>query len=982
MKYPRLLVLGIAAFCSRTAVPAPLPGELPRVPPTASDQAVKTFQLHKGLRIELVASEPLIGSPVGISFDEDGRLFVVEMRDYPDEPEKKLGRIVMLRDSKGDGKYDKATVFAEHLPWPTSCLWAGGGLFVTSTPDVLWLKDTRNAGTADERDVVFTGFGAGVDRLNVQALVNNLRWGPDDRIHGATSFNGGVVSRPGNADPPLNLHGRDFSFDLRTRDLRAESGGGQHGLNFDSWGRKFVCMNSDPLEAFMYDLRYGARNPRLAMPPPLLTHVFADGSDVFRISPDEAWRVLRTKWRISGLVTGPVEGGGRPSGYFTGVSGITIYTGDALPAEFRDNAFIGEVANNLVHREIITWDGLRPVAHRAPEEQKSEFLASRDTWFRPAQMANGPDGALYIVDMYREVIEHPWSLPDSIREHLDLHSGVNRGRIWRVVPENFVPRKPPRLSKASTAELVALLEHPNGWHRTTAARLLYERQDAAVTPLLEKLLKESKSAVGRLHALCCLDGLHALGESQLLTALADADSHVQERAVLLCEPFLRSRDCPPALWKKLREMAADDSIAVRYQLAFSLGERHEKDRFVPLAQIARRDAADPWIQSAVLSSAAGGEADLLQMLFAIPSTRTDPAAGQFVERLALLIGQSGAASPVSAVIGDVETLTEPKDARLAFLIARALRDGLRRARGQSGAALPMDSLLSRARKLASDSSINEPTRVAAVRLLGTGGYAESAGVLVPMLSPASSEGLQVAAVEALDEMSDPAVGPELVKRLGSLGPRARGASLSALLRQPQRAIVMLQAIESGAARPSDITSAQANFLRNHSDPKVRELARKCLPVLGARQKVIDDYMPALALTGDAARGRAIFQQRCSSCHRLGSDGFAVGPDLTTVRNAGKEKMLVNILDPNREVAPNYVAYAVETRGGDSLVGIIAAETASSVTVRQPFGKDTVVPRSDIRRVRSQQMSLMPEGLEQGLKPQDMADLLEFVFTAK
>jgi putative membrane-bound dehydrogenase-like protein len=221
----------------------------------------------------------------------------------------------------------------------------------------------------------------------------------------------------------------------------------------------------------MYDAKYAGRNPLYSMPPALID-IVADGSEVFRISPDEAWRVLRTQWRVAGAVTGPVEGGGRPSGYFTSSSGITIYTGDALPAEFSGNAFVAEPAGNLVHREVILPDGVGVVAHRPPDEKNAEFLASTDIWCRPVQLANGPDGALYVVDMYREVIEHPWSLPDSIKGHLDLHSGAERGRIWRIVPEDFVPRKMPKLSNATTGELVKLLEHPNGWHRDTSARLL------------------------------------------------------------------------------------------------------------------------------------------------------------------------------------------------------------------------------------------------------------------------------------------------------------------------------------------------------------------------------------------------------------------------------------------------------------------------------------------------------------------------------
>ena len=215
-------------------------------------------------------------------------------------------------------------------------------------------------------------------------------------------------------------------------------------MSFDSRGRKFVCSNSDHIQLVTYEDRYASRNPFFAMPPPR-SSIAADGpaAEVFRISPDEPWRVIRTRWRVAGLVPGPVEGGGRPSGYFTGATGTTIYRGDAFPEEYRENAFIADCGSNLVHRKKLLPDGVGLIARRPDDEQQVEFLASRDNWFRPVQFANAPDGTLYIADMYREVIEHPWSLPESIKKHLDLNSGNDRGRIYRVAPDGF--RQPKRL---------------------------------------------------------------------------------------------------------------------------------------------------------------------------------------------------------------------------------------------------------------------------------------------------------------------------------------------------------------------------------------------------------------------------------------------------------------------------------------------------------------------------------------------------------
>jgi putative membrane-bound dehydrogenase-like protein len=972
-------VIGFTVLFSTQIIAVALAADepFPRVPPTPAADAAKTFEIHKGLRIELVASEPMVQSPVGISFDEDGRLYVVEMRDYPDRPEQAMGRIKLLEDSKGDGQYDKTTIFAEHLAWPTSVFCYGGGVYATVSPDILWLKDTQGNGHADERKAAFTGFGVTTDPLNVQGLVNNLNWSLDDRIEGTPSFNGGLVTRSGSHDKALDLRGRDFSFDPRDLSLRATNGGGQHGLSFDAFDRKFVCMNSKAVETFMYDARYAARNPLYSMPPSLV-QIDSNGPDVYRVSPEEAWRVLRTRLRVAGQVSGPIENGGRSAGYYTGVSGITIYTGDALPEEFRGNAFIGEVANNVVVRQVISPDGVGVIAHRAPEEMHSEFLASRDIWFRPVQFANGPDGALYVIDMYRECIEHPWSLPDDIKRRLDLHSGFDRGRIWRIVPEGFVRPKTPKLSKAGTAELVALLEHPNGWHRDTASRLLFERQDPGASPLLEKLLKESKSVVGRIQAICALDGQGALKPAHVMTALNDPDPRVRERGIVLSERFVRSPDCPPGLWNKLIELASDPEIVVRYQLAFSLGESTNADRIDALAKIAAQEAGNTWMQAAVISSSAGAEAELFARLSA--TVRTSGEA--FLSQLAQLIGRSKNDAGIERVIGVIADSADQSDPRQAFELTRALKDGLRRGGAGNARAQQLDHVLWRARDLASNASTPQATRLVAIRLLGTGNFSQFGDALLALVDQAEPQAIQLAAVESLDAQAAPQIAPELVRRFGAFPPAVRAAVITALLRRPDRTIVMLRAIESGKMRTNELTTAQANALRKSREKSVRDLATKLLSAPRPRDQVIAQFQPSLALTGDASRGHLIYQLRCAQCHHLSGEGFSVGPDLTTIRNDGKAKALVNILDPNREVAPNFVAYIVETKSGESLLGILGGETATSVTVRQPFGMDTVVLRSDVKRIESQQLSLMPEGLEEGLKPQDLADLLEFVFTVK
>ena len=979
--------------------------DLPRVPPTEPSQALSTFQIKKGFHLDLVAAEPLVVDPIAMSFDEDGRLYVVEMRDYSERRPERLGRVRRLEDRDGDGRFDRSTVYADDLPWPTAVFCYDGGVFIGATPDILFCKDTNDNGVADIREVVFTGFANDyapyeTNRLNVQALLNSFNWNLDNRIHGSASMSGGKVrmvesaftrawlERAGTDHPSpvtnhksVDLRGRDFSFDPRTLDFRAESGGAQHGMSFDSRGRKFVCSNSDHIQLVTYEDRYASRNPFFAMPPPR-SSIAADGpaAEVFRISPDEPWRVIRTRWRVAGLVPGPVEGGGRPSGYFTGATGTTIYRGDAFPEEYRENAFIADCGSNLVHRKKLLPDGVGLIARRPDDEQQVEFLASRDNWFRPVQFANAPDGTLYIADMYREVIEHPWSLPESIKKHLDLNSGNDRGRIYRVAPDGFRQPKRPHLSVATTKELVALLQHPNGWQRDTAARLLYERQDGLAAPLLKESLRNSRSALARMHSLYVLHGLGKLDEATERKALQDRDSIVRQHAVRLTATISGSSGQP---WKELTRLEHDPDIQVRYQLAFTLGDFRHPDATKALARIVRRDIGDRWMRAAVLSSLKEGAADLFEQLAADAPFRDSADGREFFGQLAGLIGAKNDPGEVQTVL---HFLQKNADSDVAFVLARGLGEGLRNA----GASLPradpaqaLEPIFARAIAILNDATVSRQTRIQAIQFLALSSLAEAGATLSSLLAAGRPEPLQLAAVAALARFNDPGVSGALLEHWPQLSARVRGEVLASLLTRPERINALFQAVEERTVSPSEFTAQQLQMLRAHRDTKIRGQAIRLFgaPPASRRDDVVKAYLPALQLRGNPANGKRISLERCATCHRIGGQGHAVGPDLMSVKTAGKETLLVNILDPNREVAPRYLNYTVETKSGESISGLIASESSSSVTLRGPNEMETVVPRAQIERLQPSGQSLMPEGLEVGLTPQDMADLIEYLGVA-
>jgi putative membrane-bound dehydrogenase-like protein len=831
------------------------------------------------------------------------------------------------------------------------------------------------------RRVVFTGFGAGVERLNMQALPNCLRWGLDNRIHGQTAGNGGLVTHTGETNtPPLALRGCDFNFDPRTLRMEAEAGGGQYGMTDDDRGRKFACSNSRHIMAFMYDTRYAERNPFYNMPAALVD-IPVDGpaAEVYRTSPEEMWRVIRTKWRVAGLATGPIEGGGRASGYFTSATGIQIYRGDAFPEEFIGDAFIADVGSNLIHRKKIRRNGVALIAERPGDEQKVEFITSTDLWFRPVQLANAPDGCLYLCDMYREVIEHPWSLPETIKKLLDLNSGNDRGRIYRIAPDGFRPRKPPLLGKATTAELVATLEHKNAWHRETASRLLFERQDKSAVPPLESLLRKSSAALGRLHALYALEGLGVMKPAHLLTALDDKDPAVREHAIKLSEKFKDTND--NRLWSKLRQMRNDPDRLVRHQLAFTLGEFNRPGRIEGLVAIAERDFDDPWTQAAILSSLAEGAGEVFAVLASDSRVREAKAGQEFLRQLAVLVGTKHLPGEVADV---VRFISEADDPALTFTMTGALGDGLQRAKQPlTSVGEGVLEILARAKTTAANDAAPEAQRVAAIQLLAYAGFAESAQLLLGLLDLKQPQPVQLAALAAYARFADPAVGGALISRWDTLTPRLRAEALSALLARPDRAAMLLQAIESGTIRASVLDSTQVKFLSNHSNKSIRQLAAKILEAkpTSTRQQVVNEYLPALNLKGDPTKGKTIYEERCISCHRSSGEGFSLGPDLVTVKTTGKDKLLVNIVDPNAEVRPEFVGYAVETKEDESLLGLVANETGTSVTLRQAYGREVVISRSNIASMKSQGQSIMPEGLEAGLTPGQLADLLEYISTA-
>ena len=981
---PRLrfgLLLGLL-LASLLSAADDLGSRLQRVEPVEPAASMGSFSVIPGFRIEQVAAEPLVCDPVDLAFDENGRLYVSEYIGYSENDEHAPGRIALLEDTDNDGLLDKRMLFADRLQWNATVTCFDGGVFAGASPDLLYLKDTDGDGRADVREVVITGFGCS----NVNQFLNSLRWRIDNRIHGIAAGGAGQLEAlrwqrtTGQEVPAVEVRGRDFSFEPRTGRLRLESSGDQHGMGLDRWGRKFGASNGNHCQMVMYEDRYVARNPHLRAP---VAHVniSPDGKlpPVYRTSPREPWRIV---WSERKLVSQGQDWLNTRVGCFSAACGMTVYTGSAWPAEFRGNLFIAEPSGNLVHRKRLEPDGVGFLAYRT--EQEREFLTSNEIWFRPVQFTNAPDGTLWFADMYREVIEHPKTFMTDIKEMLDLNSGNDRGRIYRIVPEGFTQPEPPRLGSLSTPQLVRLLEHPNGWHRRTASRLLYERQDDRARPELERLARGSGFPVGRMQAMYALDGMGALSAEIVVERLDDQHARVREHAVRLAEKVL---DDSPAVCRKLCRMAGDDDLRVRYQLAFTLGEIPAAASTAALARIAVTDGFDSWVRLAVLSSCGGRAWDLFGRLAANRRWCADPAAWAFMEQLAEQIGRQNRSGEVDRVLTWLEATTD-----VDHLLTVAVVEGLARSSGTVrrrmalGEFTRVSDLLSemvrQAERLALDERLTPESRVKAIRSMSIAPLEVIGDALVELLDGRQPHAVQSQALAALGRQSDVEVAEIIVGAWTTFSPQVQRAACEALFARANRLAVLLRAIEQGRIAPSQLDPARIQFLLSYADEEIRSEADRLLGgvKLARREEVVADYRESLKMKGDADGGKEIFERECATCHRLDGVGFDLGLPLAGIKERGAETILTAVLDPNREVQPQYLNYALVTDDGLCVTGIITAETATSLTLQRAEGEGATVLRVNVDELANTGLSIMPEGLEEQISKQQMADLIAYLMS--
>lgn len=948
------------------------------VPPKPPAEAVKAFEGVNGFNMQLVAAEPLVNSPIAAAFDEDANLYVCEMRDYPYKPVEGLepiGGVRLLRDTNGDGVYDEAHVFADKLLWAAGVVPWKGGVFVAACPDIWYLKDTDGDHKADIKRKVFTGFGTG----NQQAMVNNLQLGMDHWIYGSTAGNGGTI-RPGDKPDatPISVNGRDFRFDPVTEKFETITGTVQFGNTFDDWGNRFVCSESSPMIQIVLPEHYLARNPFL--PSPRGIHSVTEHPvPIYRISPIERWRQIRSSRRIANNRRS-ANSAGASHHVIDASAGVAIYRGGAYPPEYYGQMFVGDGQNNLIHRRKLMPDGVPFKSERV--DKLTDFIRTPDIWFRPVNMVNAPDGTLYCCDMSREVLESI-HIPLDVVKHLDLKSGRENGRIYRIAPPGYKFPGPPRLSQATTAELVAALESPHVWWRDTAMRLLFERQDKSAVARLRTLVKQTSLPQARVLGLWALEGFRDLDVTSILIGLGDEQPGVRENAVRLAEPRLKS---VPELVGKVAALADDDVARVRFQVAFTLGETDDPRAIAALSRIARRDSDDQWIRTAVLSSVTNYADKLFAELIKSPAESSSKQTA-ILGQLAQVVGVRNKPAEVAATLDAIATspigkLTPTTDSLLLDLGTGLKRAGakLAMADSQSAGGRLVQESLARAEQTAKDNQAGNDQRIAAINLLSCAPSAAHRQLFSELLSVEQPEPIQLAGIRALADDADSSVGPLLLAPLRSFTPEARRAALNALLSRDEGTRALLEAADRNEVSIADVDQARREILIKHKNDVIRQLAVKLFGTAGPRNRksVVDDYRPSLALQGAAANGKTLFQKTCIACHQLEGKGYSIGPNLASSPSREPAALLTHILDPNQYVLPNYLQYIVVDKSGRTYTGLLAAQTATSISLKKERDELITILRGDIDEFVSNNKSLMPEGLEKDITLQGMADLIAYL----
>ena len=1002
--------------------------------PLTPEESAKRIRLPEGFQIELVASEPVVKEPSGIAFDEHGRVFVCELHGYNIEGhidtqelnktgkldktvrrirwEFKGGKIAeeaaklqygvvkLLTDTDGDGVMDKAEVWADDIPPCYGIVPARGGVIVACAPHIMFFADRDGDGKPDVRETLFTGFKVNT----IERGINNPIWGLDDWIYVGSGSGGGTITGS-KLKGAFELGGSDFRIKADGSAIEHVNGSvGTFGLTMNDVGDRFPSSGGIPARyALPLPRHYLARNPHVAAPGS--TQVAANYGHGYRLSDPHPWRVKRGRDPAWIKFYGKRE---TNSNYFSGGCSTTFYGGRLFPEEYHGNLFYCEPSLNIVHRTVLTRAGAGYRARRAPGEQESEFLASTDQWFRPMNLRIGPDGSLYIVDMYREIIEDYSAVPRFLQQQYGLNKGKEHGRIWRLRPKGKRPTATDRLAKAITKDLAQSLADDNPWRRATAQRMLIERRDRAARDPLARLIRaEGTSPSGVIRALQTLRSLKSLESSDLLGALDHEDHGVRLHALLLAGPWL---DSDQSLRSRLIKMVHDPDPRVRLQLAMTLGESKGTWPVKSLIDLAGSHGSDGWMDAAILSSSNNRNGGRL-LLGLLGQLELSPGALALLKPLATTVGGRRDGEQMTAALRLMSSLeADLQEACLSGFVSSFSRSGTPAPEAVDGWASLTRFLSSRdaqvrelATKLSAKLPVAEGARLAALfaeaaqNALEAGGGLEKRRRALQILASAPFETMSPVAAKLLDSRQPPAIQASAIAALGAsaderaaglllkgwpgFSPTSRSAVLRTIFTRKNRLPALIEAIEKGVVHPRDISGVQREQLKSSQEANVATRANKLFKESSTEAELtarIARYRAALNNKADPAKGKVIYQKNCIVCHKLGDQGNEVGPPLGSITGKPDESILMDILDPNGKIEPEYKLYLISGAGGKAYAGVLAAESPTSVTLKRVDGGTDIILRKDIANMTASELSLMPANLHTQINPQDATNLIAFL----
>lgn len=942
---------------------------------TTAEEALAALHPRPGTEVQLAAGEPLVVDPISIAFGRDGRVWVVEMRDYPmgiDGDWKPGGAIRVLSNPDEKGRYQTAEVFIDGIPFPTGVMEWKDGILICAAPDLLYARDVDGDGRADEVDTLLTGFNT----ENFQSRLNGLSLGLDSWIYLGSGALGGVVYDPRKPDRKLDVRGYDLRFKPESREFERVSGRSKFGRVRDDWGNWFAATASVIATHYPYEYRYLKRNPHARLRG--ATHVLNGGAR------DELYPLSR-----------PMERFNQPShaNHVTSACGLGIYRDDFLGEAFHHNIFTCEPVSSVVTRRRLLPEGALWESERVADEQHAEFLASTSTWFTPVEARMGPDGGLWVVDMVRPVIEHPRWIPPERLAKLNVRAGEDKGRLFRVVPKDLKLRPVEDLTALPLADLVAAMDTPNGIKRDLVHLELLFRADLSVVPGLEDLMRRSASPAVRGQALAVLVGLGAATAEHARRGMEDQNPNVQELALRLCDSMLAQAS---ELDDLLPSLATAELDSLRVQLAFSLGEWHDRNSAAALlAQLAIENLDDAAMTTAVTSSATRCAEALLTEILASPAvgSQKGPLVSALIATAVATMDEVDGVIRAVAVMGEQEI--EPWQFSAVAELQRSLgRRGITLRDYFANAAVDrtevrqaMQNIYTKARDyVLGETATDARIRLAAIQLMGEGlnDFGENLSSLLDLIDARTESRFMIAVIDVLKRGKDPQIADQVVARWDNAPPSIRPRLLDLLISRSVWTETLMEALEHNHISAKTLPAEVRQRLLTHADGVIAKRAETLFAqgLSTDRMEVVKRYGEVAGMSGDALHGAEVFKTNCAVCHVFVGRGQSVGPALNDFRSKPVEDLLLAIFNPNAAIESSYTGYLLTLKDGSALAGVIKEESPGSFTLMMPGNVSQVVLRSDVAKIQALDTSFMPEGLEATLSLQDMADLFSYINEAE